>query len=186
MAVSATLRLEPAERQRLRKVLNCTEAELESRLEPYATAALDEYVRMFIGARVFTRGADIREYRLLLLMENVWKRVPGDHEVSALFQTTASQSRALIRAVLSKFRYDLAAPLEASLRTAVGEARRLSEAELQLVIQSANLVDAINDRIEELDPTLPRLATGEGVATFRVKQSAYEKLCESLGVKPKP
>jgi hypothetical protein len=185
MAVSATLRLEPSERARLRQVLNCTDAELETRLEPYATAALEEYVRMFIGSRVFTRGSDIREYRLLLLMENVWKRVPADNEVSALFQTTASQSRGLIRAVLSKFRYDLAASLETSLRAVVQDAKRLNEADLQLVIRSANLVDAINDRIQELDATLPRLATGEGVATYRMKQSAYEELCEALGIKPK-
>jgi hypothetical protein len=118
-------------------------------------------------------------------MENVWKRVPADNEVSALFQTTASQSRGLIRAVLSKFRYDLAASLETSLRAVVQDAKRLNESDLQLVIRSANLVDAINDRIQELDATLPRLATGEGVATYRMKQSAYEELCEALGIKPK-
>jgi hypothetical protein len=185
MAVSATLRLGAADRQRLRQVLGCTEAELESKLEPYATAALEEYVRMFIGARVFTRGSDIREYRLLLLVENVWKRVPADTEVSALFQTTASQSRALIRAVLSKFRYDVAGALEASVRDTVASAKRISEAELQLVIESGNLVDSINSRIQEIDATLPRLVTGEGVATHRIKQSAYEKLCGALGMKPK-
>jgi hypothetical protein len=177
--------LEATERARLRQVLNCTDAELEKKLEPYATAALDEYVRMFIGARVFTRGSDIREYRLLLLMENVWKRVPADNEVSALFQTTASQSRALIRAVLSKFRYDLACPLETSLKSVVEDAKRITESDLQLVIRSANLVDAINDRIQELDATLPRLVGGEGVATYRLRQSAYEALCDAFGLKPK-
>jgi hypothetical protein len=185
MAVSAKLRLEAADRERLRQVLDCTDAELESKLEPYATAALEEYVRMFIGARVFTRGSDIREYRVLLLIANVWKRVPADREVSALFQTTASQSRALIRAVLSKFRYDVAGALESSVKDTVAGAKRISEAELQLVIRSGNLVDSINDRIQEIDATLPRLATGEGVATYRIKQSAYGKLCEALGVKPK-
>jgi hypothetical protein len=179
------MRLEPSERARLRQVLNCADAELESKLEPYATAALEEYVRMFIGSRVFTRGSDMREYRLLLLLENVWKRVPADNEVSALFQTTASQSRGLIRAVLSKFRYDLAAALESSVREVVQGAKRISDAELQLVIRSGNLVDAINDRIQDLDATLPKLVTGEGVATYRLKQSAYEKLCEALDLKPK-
>jgi hypothetical protein len=185
MAVSATLRLESSERARLRAILRCTDAELEEKLAPYATAALEEYVRMFIGARVFTRGSDMREYRLLLLMENVWKRVPADNEVSALFQTTASQSRALIRAVLSKFRYDLAGTLETSVRSVIEDAKRIDDAELQLVIDSANLVDAINDRIQQLDATLPRLAQGEGVATHRLKQSAYERLCEALALKPK-
>src|SRR5262249_31886437 len=138
MAVAATLNLAPPERARLRQILGCTDSELEGKLEPYASAALEEYVRMFIGGRVFTRGADIREYRLLLLMENVWKRVPEDHEVSALFQTTATQSRALIRAVLSKFRYDLASALEGSLRGVLESARRLNDAELVITIRSAS------------------------------------------------
>jgi hypothetical protein len=187
MAVSATLRFEPGsrERARLRQILGCTDAELETRLAPYATAALEEYVRMFIGERVFTRGSDIREYRLFLLMANVWQRVPEDHEVSALFQTTAGQSRALIRAVLSKFRYDLAATLEGSLKATLAGARRLSDGELQLLVRSANLVDALNERIEEIDASLPRLTPGEGVASYRIKQSAYEQLCRVLGVQPK-
>jgi hypothetical protein len=185
MAVSASLNLESPERARLRQILGCKDSELEAKLAPYATAALEEYVRMFIGARVFTRGADMREYRLLLLMQNVWKRVPEDHEVSALFQTTASQSRALIRAVLSKFRYELEAALEGSLQALLESARRLGESDLQVIIRSGNLVDALNARIEDIDASLPRLVAGEGVATYRVKQSAYEKLCEALGVQPR-
>jgi hypothetical protein len=183
MAVSATLRVGTAERARLRQILGCTDAELESKLESYASAALEEFVQMFIGARVFTRGADIREYRLLLLMQHVWKRVPEDHEVSALFQTTATQSRALIRAVLSKFRYDLADTLEGSLRAVVDSAARINDAELQIVIRSNSLVDALNERIESIDPRLPRLTTGEGVATYRIRQSAYEALTDALGAK---
>jgi hypothetical protein len=182
MAVSATLKLEAPERTRLRQILRCTDAEIEVKLQPYATAALDEYLQMFIGARVFTRGADMREYRLLLLMNHVWKRVPEDHEVSSLFQTSSTQSRALIRAVLSKFRYDLATTLEGSLRNVIESARRLDDAELQVIIRSRSLVDALGERIEDLDPSLPRLLPGEGVATYRIKQSAYEKLCEALGV----
>jgi hypothetical protein len=183
MTVSATLKLEAPERARLREILGCADADLEAKLQPYATAALGEYVQMFIGARVFTRGSDIREYRLLLLMNHVWKRVPEDHEVSALFQTSSSQSRALIRAVLSKFRYDLATTLEESLRRVIESARRINDAELQVVIRSRSLVDTLGDRIEDLDPSLPRLVAGEGVATYRIKQSAYEELCEALGVR---
>lgn len=182
MAVSTTLKLGTPERARLREILRCTDAELESKLEPYAAAALEEYVQMFIGARVFTRGSDMREFRLLLLMQHVWKRVPEDHEVSALFQTSASQSRALIRAVLSKFRYDLASTLEGSLRAILKSAKRLNDAELQVVIRSASLVDALNERIESIDATLPKLVTGEGVASYRMKQSAYEAMTDALGL----
>jgi hypothetical protein len=179
------MELDASERRRLAAILQCKESEVEKRLAPYAAAALEEYVRMFIGERVYTRGSDIREYRLFLLMANVWQRVPEDHEVSALFQTTAGQSRALIRAVLSKFRYDLAATLEGSLKTTLAAARRLSDSELQLLVRSANLVDALNERIEGIDASLPRLTPGEGVASYRIKQSAYEQLCRVLGVQPK-
>jgi hypothetical protein len=182
MAVSTTLKLGTPERTRLREILRCTDAELESKLEPYAAAALEEYLQMFIGARVFTRGSDMREYRLLLLMQHVWRRVPEDHEVSALFQTSASQSRALIRAVLSKFRYDLASTLEESLQAILKSAKRLNDTELQIVIRSASLVDALNERIESIDATLPKLVGGEGVASYRIKPSAYEAVADALGV----
>ena len=64
--VKATLNLTQEDEAELARVLGCKPAEFGAVLAPYATAALMEYVMMFLGQKVFTRGSDIREYRLLL------------------------------------------------------------------------------------------------------------------------
>lgn len=62
---------------------------------------------MFIGQRVFTRGRDIQEYRLFLLIRGPFgNTIPDDQMVCDLFQTT-TQSRALVRSVMSKYQYEL-------------------------------------------------------------------------------
>lgn len=182
MAVPATLKLEPRspQRARLRQILGCTESELETALAGYATAALEEYVRMFIGERVFTRGSDLREYRLFLLVRHVWQRVPEDHEVSALFQTTAQQSKTLLRNVLSKFQYELEDTLEKGLRAAVEEAeRRPDDPAYTVVLRSPVLADALDRLIERIDERgeLPQLAPSPLSANaYKLQPSTREAL----------
>jgi hypothetical protein len=113
-------------------------------------------------------------------MEHVWKRVPEDHEVSALFQTTG------LRAGLSSgLSCRSSATTWQGARGQSPEGRRvggrIDDAELQIIVRSASLVDALNQRIESIDPRLPRLTTGEGVATYRLRQSPYEALADALG-----
>ncbi|HEY8788095.1 MAG TPA: hypothetical protein VIM10_03025 [Actinopolymorphaceae bacterium] len=93
----------PPERKQLAATLGCDAKDLTKTLKAYGEAASEEYVRMILGQKVFTRGTDIREYRLSLLITHVFGgRLPSEQLISALFQTTATQSRALLRAVMSK------------------------------------------------------------------------------------
>src|SRR5437870_118915 len=105
MAAESVVSLSTEERAQLAGILGCKDAELDATFAPFARAAAEEYARMFLGQRVFTRGSDLREYRLLLLMRDVFKRIPDDQEVSNLFQTTSSQCRSVIRSVISKYQY---------------------------------------------------------------------------------
>jgi hypothetical protein len=72
----------------LAEILGSSPDQVEDKLAPYVSAAATEYIEMFLGRRVFTRGQDIREYRLFLLMRGVFGRLPDEQEVSDLFQTT--------------------------------------------------------------------------------------------------
>src|SRR3954469_14444642 len=117
MDVRATIELDEEARARLSRILGCEPEALPEELKSYASAALEEYVRMFLGERVYTRGSDIREYRLLLLLQHLLGgSVPDDGWVSARFQTTTGQSRGLIRAVLAKFQYELEDGILGSVR----------------------------------------------------------------------
>ena len=108
MAITVDLPLNAEEKAQLAGILRCDPDALDAVLAPYAAAALEEYARMFIGQRVFTRGSDIHEYRLFLLIKQPLEgRIPDEQQVSDLFQTTATQSRSLIRSVLAKYQYEL-------------------------------------------------------------------------------
>jgi hypothetical protein len=108
MAISVSVELKEDEQAQLAAILGTTVAELEGKLAPFAQAAVEEYVRMFLGQRVFTRGSDAREFRLLLLIKHAFEdRFPDDQRISDLFQTTLSESRSLIKSVSAKYQYEL-------------------------------------------------------------------------------
>ena len=176
LEVTATIELSPEDEQRLSQILKPQPGILGEALAPYASAALEEYVRMFLGARVYTRGSDIREYRLQLLIKHAnGGAIPDDDYVSALFQTNVGQSRGLTRAVLSKFQYDL---------EAVDRARREQGSDpWTVVIRSSNVVSALNREIEILDGALPLVTrTPATAARYEIKRSTYLRLCGELGV----
>jgi hypothetical protein len=160
--ITVRLPLSQSEKQQLAQILGCTIADLRERLEEVGVAALTEHTEMYLGRKVFTRGSDMREYRLFSLIKQRYKdRLPTEHEVSALFQTTASQSRSLLRAVVSKYQYELTEVIEAALEKAVVAMAQETEAtnddDWYLDAQSEYVVEALNHRIAAIDPSLGRL-----------------------------
>jgi hypothetical protein len=121
MEIILTLDLSNEELAQLAAILRCEPAEVPTQLEHLGGAALTEYLELVLGRRVFTRGSDMREYRLFLLIQRLYggQRLPTEDEVSALFQTTSTQSRSLLRAVGSKYQYELSEITQAALRAAV-------------------------------------------------------------------
>ena len=82
MAITVDLPLNAEEKAQLAGILRCDPDALDAVLAPYAAAALEEYARMFIGQRVFTRGSDIHEYRLFLLIKQPLEgRIPDEQQV---------------------------------------------------------------------------------------------------------
>jgi hypothetical protein len=186
--IATTIDLNDDQQARLARILRCEPQELPEKLKPYAAAAVEEYVRMFLGERVFTRGSDIREYRLLLLMKHVLDgAVPDDDYVSALFQTNSGQSRGLIRAVLSKYQYEVETGVQASVKRVVDEARREGDNDVwTVIIHSGNVVDALNRLIEVLDGALPLVTrTPRTAARYEINRSTYLRLCAELDVEVK-
>lgn len=179
------------EKSQLQVTLGCSSAELGTILDRYAEAAREEYVRMVLGQRVFTRGQDLLEYRLLLLIQHVFGgQLPSEQQISAVFQTTASQSRTLLRSILAKYRYELGQATVATIRTLLADARmdpddsdvdEDDEKTRLLTIDNATVVEEINSRIVSIDPSLPPLEkqprTG---AVFKIKASSFNKLQEQL------
>ena len=56
MNTTASLDLPESDREMLAQIVGCNPNNLEANLAPHASAALQEYVSMFLGKSVFTRG----------------------------------------------------------------------------------------------------------------------------------
>jgi hypothetical protein len=178
VAISVSIDLTPEEKQQLATILGATEANLETVLKPYVAAASEEYVRMFLGQRVFTRGSDAREFRLLLLIKHAFKnRFPDDQRISDLFQTTLSESRSLIKSVTAKYQYELAGAKEATLRTVLESAQQQENDVWLLSINSRTVVEQLNRDLVQLGADLPPIRLKENTgSTYVMAPSSYDRL----------
>lgn len=92
----------------LKGILDCVDSNYEEKLSYFATAALEEYCRMILGQKVFTRINYVKEYRLYLIIKEVCGNIiPDDQIISNYFQITPSESKSLTRSIASKYQYEL-------------------------------------------------------------------------------
>ncbi len=88
---------------------------------------------------------------------------------------------------MSKYQYDLSEAIDGTLTATVEKIARDEEDKLSVVINSENLVDALNVRLASIDGSLPQVGKKKGtVSTYDVKESSYQRLCEHYGVQLKP
>lgn len=186
--IKAQIDLTADEKRELADILECKVNQLAESLAPYATAALTEVVSMILGQKVFTRGSDLLEHRLLLLIRHAFNgRIPDEQKVCDLFQTTTSGGRSLIRAVMSKYQYQLKASIRDTLKELIGSAElQDGGSSLTIAVHSLNLVDELNRELSDIDPSLPPVEKKRGsVSTYELQPSSYIKLCEQFGVTSK-
>ena len=149
---------------------------------PHAAAAAEEYIRMFLGQKVFTRGSDVREYRLFLLIRTaLGKEIPDEQTVCALFQCTLSQSRALLRAVMSKYQYDLSKEIAVSLKKIIEAAEKMEGKDAWLIkVKNENVVAELN-KILARQPGQDEIARQSGkLGTYELKTAAYDFLRKQI------
>lgn len=183
VTVDVSLDLNEDEERQLAKILRTEPTDVDAALQPVAAAALEEYVRMFLGQKVFTRGRDFQDYRLFLLIRELFDHtIPDEERVCALFQTTESQSRGMIRSVLSKYQYDVQDALEASLAQVVQEAQQPEEGtDYEVAIHTKGLVEGLNRILADEDGSLPQVSKKRGtVSTYKIKPSSYGVLHDAL------
>ena len=184
MQVQCGINLSEEECVQLARILNCEPQHLASRLAPYASASLEEYVRMFLGQKVFTRGSDFREYRLLLLIEHAFDHeIPDEQAICSRFQTTVTQARSLVRSVMSKYQYELSNAIDRSLRKVLAASVHSEEEEGYLItVDSESIIHALNRVLASIDGTLPPIVRRRNtVSTYIVKPSSRECLADHLG-----
>jgi len=189
MQITATLNLNNKEEQELADIIGCDKSELATALSPYASAALEEYVTMFLGQESFNSGPDWLKYRLFLLILYVFKgRIPDEQAVYKLLKKTSTSNRSLIRAVISKYHNRLKTGIDETIETLLNNVE-VSEGKDTYLISVHNLilVEELNRELAEIDTNLPPVQKKRGsVSTYEILPSAYYRLCERHQLSPKP
>lgn len=187
MLISFELKLNPHEMKRLASILKCEEQDLPAKLAPYARAATQEYTTLFSGQRVFTQGADLRAYRLFLLIKEVFENeIPSEQQVSSMFQTTVGQSRSLLRSVISRYQYELQEVIEGTLTSALSSAEQPETGgNWEVTVNNKSLAERLNEILAIYDDgTIPRVTLKpNSISTYLVTPSAYSCLCSHFGIK---
>jgi hypothetical protein len=145
---------------------------------PYAAAAVEEYARMFLGQRVFTRGSDMREYRLALLIRRAFgNKIPDEQTVCDLFQCTLSQSRALLRVVMSKYQFELSIAINETLAAVVAKAEKIENKDAYVISVSNENVIAELNKVLARKPGQDEIARQtRKLGTYELRAAAYDFL----------
>lgn len=161
----------------------------EEILSDFGKASFEEYYRMFLGQKVFTRGSDFQEYRLFLIIKRALENdIANEELVSSLFQLTASQSRSLIRSVLSKYQYELHDALNNTLIKVLQDAQDVHSSggrtsEYTIDVRNKSVVSELNQLLGNIDGNLPQITQKRGTySKYLVSVASYRALCDKLGV----
>lgn len=184
MHIEFDLALSPDDTEKLCDVLNCEVAELDERFAGYAKAASDEYVQMFLGKNAFRRANDFLDYRIYLLVIHVLNgRLPDEALVSRLFQTSATESRARIRSVTSKYQRGLENQIRESVQAILNDAEHDDETDLwHIEVNNQAVVDLLNSTLASRNGRLQQVSKVRGtVASFSMPPASLDELHEHYG-----
>jgi len=175
--------LSDEENEFLKGILGCEEQDYENMLSGFASAAFEEYSRMILGQKVYTRISDLKEYRLYLIIREVFEnRIPDDQKISDLFQTTPTESKSLTRSIASKYQYELREAFKETLKEIVQNSTQ-ENAKWVFTVNSPTKVEELNRILMNIDGTLPQVKKRKGtVSQYEMENSSCMKLKEYFGL----
>lgn len=186
MEIKFNVEIQDDEKHLLKSILHCTsDEELNNSLNKLSRSSFEEIRRMIIGQKVFTRGRDILEYRLFNLIRFFFNgKIPEEQKICDLFQITATESRAFIRSIMSKYQYDLKETISSTLKEQVENIQKDENQELyRLSIQNQYFKDELNRILGAIDTSLPIIEKERGtISTYLIQPSSYLKLCEHFNI----
>lgn len=184
MRIEIELQLSNAEAAEIAAILGCAEEDVPTQLASHVSASAQEYLAMYRGQKVFRRGTDILEHRLFLLIDTAFDgKIPDEHQVTSLFQTTPSESRALIRSVIAKYQYKIKNGIKRTIREILDSASQAGEgADHAVTINSVNIVEEMNRLLADHDGGLSQVKRKRGsVSTYEIRPSSFNALRQAVG-----
>ncbi len=189
MKIKFDINLDNSEKELLKIILHCkNDDELNISLNKLGRSSFEEMRRMVIGQKVFTRGRDILEYRLFNLIKLFFDgKIPEEQKICDLFQITATESRAFIRSIMSKYQYDLKETIITTLKEQVENIKKEENDEFYtLSIQNQFFKDELNRILGLADTSLPIIKKEHGtISTYKIQPSSYIELCKYFNIEIK-
>ena len=136
---------------------------------------------MLLGRQLPTRADEIRERRLFLLLKHYFGgRIPGETEVSQMFQLNERQSSHLLRNVRVKNKFELEHELMSTLHAILASATREAEGgPYTVVITSSMMVEELRQTVTRIAPTLDQVAKVPSAASvYSIPADTYQALVE--------
>ncbi len=143
--LNIALNLSDEEANVLANTLRCQVADLSQHLEPYAQAALKEYLEMLAGQAMIS-VTDLRERRLVSILVSL-PDFPSDEKIARLFNLTSAQGRALLRTTLSRHRVRLKGAIEAAARRFIAACQGPPGKEQEARFPNAVIIDILNGQL---------------------------------------
>lgn len=186
MEIKFNVETQDEEKELLKTILRCdSDEDLNNLLNKLGRSSFEDIRRMIIGQKVFTRGRDILEYRLFNLIKYFFNgKIPDEQKICDLFQITATESRAFIRSIMSKYQYDLKETISSTLKEQVENIQKVENEEIyKLSIQNQYFKDELNRILGTIDTSLPIIEKERGtISTYVIQPSSYQKLCEHFDI----
>jgi hypothetical protein len=186
MEIKFDVEIQDEEKELLKTILHCdSDEDLNNLLNKLGRSSFEDIRRMIIGQKVFTRGRDILEYRLFNLIKFFFDgKIPDEQKICDLFQITATESRAFIRSIMSKYQYDLKETISSTLKEQVENIQKEENEEIyKLSIQNQYFKDELNRILGTIDTSLPIIEKERGtISTYVIQTSSYQKLCEHFDI----
>lgn len=179
MQINFDLPLSADDEVKLAQVLACQPQDLTQSMSLYAKAAADEYVQMFLGKTAFRRTQDFYDFRIYLLVIHVLGgKLPDEALVSRLFQTAATESRARLKSVTSKYQRGLETQIKGSIQAILGNADHDQPSDTyRITINNQTVVDLLNSALAMLDGNHTQVSRVRGsVASYVMPRASFEAL----------
>jgi hypothetical protein len=126
------------------------------------------------------------EYRLLNLVKHFYQgHIPSEQQICGLFQVTATESRALIRSITSKYQYELEAIMKDTLRMKLQQDAQINApSDFRIALNSNFYKDEFNKILAihpQYKPIEKDLQTN---GTYIIRNAEYQFLCNHFQIVP--
>lgn len=186
MNINFTKDLTTEETNLLMDIFNCDEVSLQGKITELAMASTQEYLDMVLGKRVFTRGQDMKEYKLFLLIKYFFGGfIPDEQTITTMFQTTTTESKSLLRSVMAKYQYELKESINNTIKNVLENEVDFDEVKDVYKVSKIglNIVDEMNNTLSQINGSLSQVNKKRGAShIFEIPAASYEELCTHFNI----